>query len=242
MGSGKYGAVSGAIGRMQMMNNISEHLAAVKTTAYKRGKMNFEAELGEANSGLASKGVNYTRVSREVIDFTPGNLEFTGNPLHLAINGDGFFQVQRDDGSIGYVRKGSFQLNADGQLIDNSNRPLLTVDGAPINLPHANVDIAPDGSIYADGAELAQIGLFQFADNSVLQRVGEGLFQPSDGSQPLLHPNPQMIQKNIETSNVDMMREMVRMTSNLRAFEATQKALSIYRDMDSKGAEIGLVQ
>ena len=65
---------------------------------------------------------------------------------------------------------------------------------------------------------------------------------PSDGSQPLLHPSPQLIQNNIETSNVDMMREMVRMTTNLRTFEATQKALRIYSDMGSKGAEIGLLQ
>ena len=242
MASGKYGAVSGALGRMQMMENISEHLAAVKTTAYKRSKVSFAAELGEANSGLASKAVNYSRVTREVIDFTPGHLEFTGDPLNLAINGDGFFQVERSDGSQGYVRKGSFQLDPEGRLIDSNQRPVLSVDGAPINLPHANVDIAPDGSIYADGAEVAQLGLFQFADNAVLQRAGEGLFQPSDGSQPLQHPNPQMIQKNVEGSNVDMMREMVRMTSNLRTFEATQKALKIYSDMDSKAAEIGLVQ
>jgi flagellar basal body rod protein FlgG len=109
-------------------------------------------------------------------------------------------------------------------------------------LPHTDVDIAPDGSIYADGAEVAQIGLFQFENNEVLQRAGEGLFLPNDGSQPTQHINPQIIQKNIETSNVDMMREMVRMTTNLRTFEAIQKALKIYGDMGSKGAEIGLVQ
>lgn len=242
MGSGKYGAVSGAIGRMQMMDNISAHLAAVKSTAYKRSKISFEAELGEANSGLASKGVNYARVGKEVIDFSPGQLEFTGNPLHVAINGDGFFQVQREDGSTGYSRNGSFQLNAEGQLIDSSKRPVLTVDGAPVVLPHSDIDIAPDGSIYADGAEVAQLGLFQFEDTAVLQRAEEGLFLPNDGSQPTQHSNPQLIQKNIETSNVNMMREMVRMTTNMRTFEATQKALKIYSDMGSKGAEIGLVQ
>lgn len=242
MGSGKYGAVSGAIARMQMMENISEHLAGVKTTAYKRGKVSFEAELGEANSGLASKSVNYTRVTGEVIDFTPGNLEFTGNPLHLAINGDGFFQVERADGSTGYTRKGSFQLNPDGQLIDTNNRLILSANGGPITLPHTEVDIAPDGSIYADGAEVAQVGLFQFENNSVLQRAGEGMFQAVDGTEPDLHESPQMLQKNIETSNVDMMKAMVRMTSNKRTFEATQKALRIYSDMDKKAAEIGSVQ
>ncbi len=248
MGSGKYGAISGAISRMQMMENISEHLAATKTTAYKRSKVSFEAQLGEANSGMASMGVNYARVTREVIDFTPGHLEFTGNPLHLAITGDGFFQVEREDGSSGYSRKGSFQLDPDGQLVDSNQRPVLTADGAPITLPYPEVDIAVDGSIYTKGdkgvpaVKIAQVGLFQFEDNSVLQRAGDGLFQPSDDSRPVQHPAPQLVQKNVEGSNVDMMREMVRMTNNKRTFEATQKALRIYSEMGKKMADIGLIQ
>lgn len=68
------------------------------------------------------------------------------------------------------------------------------------------------------------------------------MFQSNNGIEPEEHPNPQMIQGNLEGSNIDMMRTMVRMTSNLRAFEATQKALKIYSEMDSKSAEIGLVQ
>ena len=198
--------------------------------------------MGEANSGLASKSVNYARTTAEQVDFTPGQMEFTGNPLHMAINGDGFFQVERPDGSTGYSRSGSFQLDPEGQLIDSHRRLVLSADGGPIALTHSEVDIAPNGSIYADGAQVGQIGLFQFADNSVLQRAGEGIFQARDNSQPAVHPNPQMIQKNIETSNVDMMKAMVRMTTNTRTFEATQKALRIYSDMSSKSIELGLLQ
>lgn len=242
MGSGKYGAVSGMIGRMQMMENISEHLSAVKTHSYKKGMPSFEATLAEANSGMATKGVNYTRVSGQTIDFSPGQLEYTGSPLHMALNGDGFFQVLQDDGSFGYTRKGAFKLNAEGTLINGNGQQVMSADGVPLVLPSPAVDIAADGNIWYEGKQVGQIGIFQFADNAILQRGQGSIFLPADGSQPEAHPHPQLAQNNLETSNVDMMQSMVRMTANLRAFEATQKALKVYNDMDSKAAELGLVQ
>ncbi len=242
MSSGKYGAISGAVGRMQMLENISEHLAAVKTPGYKKGMVTFEAKLGEATSGLATNATNYSRLTEQQIDFTPGHLEFSGDSLDLAINGDGFFQIQRTDGSFGYARKGNFQLDGEGQLVDTNGLPVMGAGGGAIILPHPNVDILADGSIWADQEQIGQVGLFRFVDTSILQRAGGEMFQPVDNTQPELHPDPQIVQKNLEASNIDMMQTMVRMTSNLRAFEATQKALKIYSDMDAKAAEVGLVQ
>ncbi|NOQ50692.1 MAG: flagellar hook-basal body complex protein [Desulfuromonadaceae bacterium] len=242
MGDGKYGAVAGLIGRMQMMDNISEHLAATRTHAYKKGVPTFHAELAEAQSGMASKGVNFVRVSGETIDFTPGQLEFTGEPLHVGINGDGFFQIEQADGTFGYTRRGTFKLDPEGVLIDGNNQPVMSAGGGAMTLPGPDVDIASDGNIWYNGEQIARIAVFQFDDNAILQRAPKGIFLPSDGSQPEPHPAPQLVQNNLETSNVDMMRTMVRMNVNLRAFEATQKALRIYSDMGSKAAEIGLVQ
>lgn len=243
MGSGKYGAVSGMMGRMKMLDNISEHLAATKTFSYKKGLKVFEARLAEANSGMATKGVNYVRTTpKEYIDFTPGELEYSGNPLNMAINGDGFFQVQRDDGTLAYTRKGSFQINAEDLLVDAHGNQVMSSEGGPIPLTSPDVTIAPDGTIWFEGAQLAQIAVYQFEDNSILQRAGSSLFAPSDGSVPALHPDPEIAQNNLETSNVDMMQTTVRMTANLREFEAIQKALRVYSDMDSKAQDIGLVQ
>lgn len=242
MASGKYGAVSGMVTRMQMMENISEHMAAVKTYSYKKGVPTFEATLAEANSGMASKALNYARVSGEAIDFSPGQLEVSGSPLHVAINGDGFFQVQRDDGTLAYTRKGGFQLNSEGLLVDALGRRVMSLGGEQLLLPSPDVTISQDGSIWYEQQQIGQIGIYKFADNSILQRAETGLFVPSDGSNPEPHPEPQLAQHNLETSNVDMMRTTVRMTSNLRAFEAMQKALRVYSDMGSKASEIGLVQ
>lgn len=242
MADGKYGAVAGLVGRMQMMNNISEQLASVKTYAYKKGVPTFQAQLAEAQSGMATKGVNFVRVAEETIDFTPGQLEYTGEPLHVGINGDGFFQVEQADGSLAFSRKGTFKLDAEGTLINTDGRPVMSAGGGSITLPSPDVDIAPDGAIWYNAEPIAQIAVFKFEDTSILQRAPGSLFLPSDGSQPEPHPKPQLVQNNLEGSNVDMMQAMVRMTANLRAFEATQKALQIYSKMGAKAAEIGLVQ
>lgn len=242
MGDLKYGAVSGLIGRMQMMENISEQLSAIKAHSYKKGVPTFESELAEANSGMASKAINFSRVSGETIDFTPGQLEYTGDPLNVAINGDGFFQVQQADGDFGFTRKGLFKLDAAGTLVDPNGQQVMSAGGGPITLPSPDVEISPDGNIWYDGAQIAQIAVYQFEDNAVLDRAPGSLFLPRDGSQPTLLADPQLAQNNLESSNVDMMQAMVRMTANLRAFESLQKALRVYSDMDAKASDIGSVQ
>jgi flagellar basal body rod protein FlgG len=241
MPSGKYGAISGAVGRMEMMNNISEHLAAAKTPGYKKGITTFAAKLGEATSGMATKATNYTEIAKEQIDFTPGVLEYSGDPLDVAINGDGFFQIQRPDGSFGYTRKGNFQLNGDGQLLDSNGYQVMGT-GGPLTLETPEVDIMPDGAIWDGDEQVGQLAVYEFEDTSVLQRAGDEMFVAADGTEPQLHAEPQLVQQSLEASNINMMREMVRMTTNQRAFDATQKALSIYSEMDSKASDIGLIQ
>jgi flagellar basal body rod protein FlgG len=242
MSSGKYGAISGAVARMQMLENISEHLAAAKTPGYKKGMVTFAARLGEASSGMATQATNYSRLTRQEIDFSPGHLEPSGDPLDLAIEGDGFFRIQRPDGSFGYARKGNFQLNGDGVLVDSNSLPVMGAGAGEIVLPHSDVDILEDGSIWADGEQFGQVGLFRFADTSVLQRAPGDMFVPETGVEPEPHPDPLILQKKLEAANINMMKTMTRMTANLRAFEATQKALKIYSDMGSKAAEIGTIQ
>ncbi len=242
MSSGKYGALSGAVSRMHMLDNISEHLAAVKTPGYKKGMVTFESRLNEASSGMATNGGNYTRLTEKEIDFTPGPLENSGHPLHLAINGTGFFRIQLQDGSFGYARKGNFQLNGDGQLVNTDGLPVMGKSGREIVLPHSDVDIGSDGTIWADQKRVGQVGLFHFEDTSMLHKIRGEMFQSDNGIEPELHPAPEIVQGSLEGSNVDMMAVMALMVLNLRTFEATERCLKIYNDMDSKSAEIGAVQ
>jgi flagellar basal body rod protein FlgG len=153
-----------------------------------------------------------------------------------------FFQVQREDGSFGYTRKGLFEMNGEGVLTDANGQPVLAAGGGEIVLPSPDIEIAPDGNIWYQGEEIGQIAVFKFEDNSILQRDQGSMFVPENGIQPELHPTPQVSQGNLEGSNVNVMRSMAQMTSNLRTFEAMQKALKIYSNMGSKASEIGLVQ
>ncbi len=242
MADGKYAALSGAIARMQNLDIISERLAAVKTPGYKKGTIAFSARLNEATSGMATNGTNFVNMTGQKIDFTLGHMEHSGGSLDVAINGDGFFQMQRPDGEFVYTRVGSFKLNPEGQIYGNQGYPLMGVDGREIILPHSDVVIRVDGTIWADDVQIAQIGLYLFEDNDILRRAGHGMFVAADETEPELHPEPEMIQKNLESSNVNMMEEMNRMVANMRAFEATQKALKIYSDMNAKATEMGLLQ
>lgn len=242
MPSGKYGAVSGAVARMQMLNNISEHLASAKTPGYKKGVVTFEARLGEATSGMATKATNFSRLTNEEIDFTSGHIEFSGDTLDLAINGDGFFQIQRTDGSTGYTRKGNFQLDSGGKLINTDGFAVLNEAGGELILPNPDVDILQDGTIWDGETQVGKVGLYHFEDTSSLRKAGDEMFESSDDTQPVAHADPQIVQFNLESSNINMIKEMSHMTANMRAFEATQKALKIYSDMDRNAAQVGLVQ
>ncbi len=242
MADGKYAAISGAVARMHKLDNISEHLASARTPGYKKGAVTFAARLGEATSGLASNATNFTGLTAHKIDFSPGHMEHSGNPLDVAINGEGFFQILRPDGEFGYTRKGSFQLNGDGLLIDSNGYPVTGPNGEDIILDRSDIDILSNGSIWIDEQQVAQIGLFLFDDNGLLQRAGQGHFVPVGDVAPQPHPEPEIVQHSLEGSNVNLMEEMARMTSNLRAFEANQKALKTYSDMNAKATEMGLVQ
>lgn len=241
MADGRYAAISGAVARMDKLNTISEHLASARTPGYKKGAVTFAARLSEATSGLASNATNFTGLAGHQIDFSHGQLEHSGKPLDVAVNGEGFFQIQRPGGDFGYTRKGSFQLNGDGLLIDSNGYAVTGPDGEEIILDRQDVDILGDGTIWIEGQQVAQIGLFLFDDKRLLQRGGQDLFAPVGDAEAQLHPEPEIIQHSLEGSNVNLMEEMARMTANLRAFEATQSVLKTYSKMGSKATEIGLI-
>ncbi len=242
MADGKYAALSGAIARMHKLDNISEHLASARTPGYKKGTVTFAARLGEATSGMATNATNYTGLTAHQIDFSPGYIEHSGNPLDVAINGEGFFQIQRPEGEFAYTRKGSFQLNGEGLLIDSNGYAVTGPNGEEIILDRPDFDILGDGTVWIEDEQVAQIGLFLFEDTGLLQRAGQDLFVALEDAAPEIHPQPQMIQSSLEGSNVNLMEEMALMTANLRAFEATQKALKTYSDMNAKATELGLLQ
>ncbi|TVR60630.1 MAG: flagellar basal-body rod protein FlgG [Candidatus Competibacteraceae bacterium] len=241
-------AKTGLDAQQTRMSVVSHNLANVSTTGFKRGRAQFEdllyqnvrqvggqtAQNNQLPSGLAL-GTGVRTVSTAKL-FTQGNVIQTGNDLDLAINGRGFFQVQLPDGTVSYTRAGAFQINADGQLV-TSNGYLLQPE---ITLPPGaqSVTVGRDGIFnvqIAGEAAPQQVGNLQTADfinPAGLQAIGENLFLESvaSGAPQVGEPGANglglIMQGALESSNVNVVEELVDMIETQRAYEMNSKAIS----------------
>ncbi|HRD65769.1 MAG TPA: flagellar basal-body rod protein FlgG [Candidatus Competibacter sp.] len=241
-------AKTGLDAQQTRMSVISHNLANASTAGFKRGRAQFEDLLyqnvrqtgsqSSQNTQLPSglmlgTGVRTTSTAKI---FTQGNLVQTGNPLDLAISGRGFFQVQLPDGTAAYTRDGSFQINADGQIVTANGYLLQPQITLPANAQ--NVTIGSDGTVSAKipnqpaPSQAGTIQITDFVNPAGLQAVGENLFVESAASGSPQDGNPgtnglgSITQGSLETSNVNVVEEMVDMIETQRAYEVNSKAIS----------------
>ncbi|MFC4297930.1 flagellar basal-body rod protein FlgG [Castellaniella hirudinis] len=230
------------------MDVISNNLANVNTTGFKRSRAVFEdlmyqtmrqpgAAVGAANqlpSGLQI-GTGARVVATERIH-TDGGLKETGNALDVAILGKGFLQVEMPDGSFAYTRDGSIQRDQNGMLVTAGGYPIQPGINIPDNA--LSISISRDGtvSVTQPGAagtnvEVGQLQLSTFINPTGLQSMGENLYLETDASGPanLLQPGLDgagtLMQNYVETSNVNVAEELVNMITTQRAFEMNSKAV-----------------
>lgn len=241
-------AKTGLESQQTNMDVISNNLANVNTTGFKRGRAVFEdlmyqtlrqpgAQVGAANqlpTGLQI-GTGVRTVATERIH-TQGNLRDTGNSLDIAIQGRGFLQVEMPDGTVAYTRDGSLQVDQEGQLVTAGGYPIQP----PINIPDnaLTISIARDGtvSVTQPGAagtnvEVGQLELTTFINPAGLQSAGENLYIETDASGPANFAQPGLdgaglvLQNYVETSNVNVAEELVNMITTQRAYEMNSKAV-----------------
>ncbi len=173
------------------------------------------------------------------VNYSQGTLKETGLTLDFAIQGDGFFAIQTDNG-VEYTRSGSFMLNEQGQLTLAGQGTVLGVDGQPITLSTDQIRADEAGRIFTqDGAYQGQLGVYTFADNAQLAKGTSGLFQ-ANGQQAQLQGQPQVMWKYVEESNVDMLQEMSRMLTAQRALQSGAQVLKLYDGVLTKAtSQIG---
>jgi flagellar basal-body rod protein FlgG len=242
-----WAAKTGLDAQQTRMTVVSNNLANVNTSGYKKGRAVFEdllyqnvTQVGAATSqdttapsGL-SLGTGVRVVATEKL-YTQGNLVQTGNPLDLAVQGRGFFQIALPDGTLGYTRDGSFQLSAEGELVTASGyrvEPGISIpDGAQ------SVTIGADGTVsvqVAGQASPTQVGTLQlvdFVNPAGLQARGENLLLESAASGPAQAGTPgldglgTLAQGSLESSNVNVVEELVSMIETQRAYEMNSKAI-----------------
>ena len=224
---------------------ISNNLANVNTTGYKKSKIEFQDLLyenirspgSEQGNGLqlptglqighGARAVATTRV------FTEGELTQTGERLDLAIQGDGFFQVTMPDGTLAYTRDGSLKTDADGRIITSDG---LTVQNGfqPVPAGTTSVNIAANGQVTmtgSNGTQNSQVTLVRFANPAGLQSIGRNLYleTPASGTPETGNPDENgygsLQQGYVEMSNVKVVEEMVNMIVAQRAYEVNSKAV-----------------
>ncbi len=246
MVSGKYSALAGAISREQAIANISGNLANVSTTGYKRSTMSFESLLRGEQQKTNAKGINYSRVGKNSTDFASGPLKETGNPLDIAIHGEGFLKVEGKNG-VAYTRRGDLLISSDDILRTRSGLKVLDEANGEIVIPDSStskVSINNAGMITLVGADgtrsiVGRLAVVNFDDPSKLKREEDTTFSLEAGTQEILIEEPYIVAGSLEVSNVNMIEEMTGMIRNYRTFETLHKVLTSYSDISQKQSELG---
>ena len=240
-------AKTGLDAQQTRMNVISNNLANVNTTGFKRDRAVFEDLLyqnvrqaggqtdatSQAPTGLML-GTGVRVVATEKLH-GQGNMVNSQNPLDVAIAGEGFFQIAQADGTIAYTRDGNFKLSATGQLVTSNGallQPAITVPNTA-----ASITVGRDGTVSVElntGGQqvLGQVQIARFVNPSGLQSMGQNLMKesPASGTPQVLKPGQTgagtLMQGTLEASNVNVVEEMVNMIETQRAYEINSKAIS----------------
>jgi flagellar basal-body rod protein FlgF len=161
----------------------------------------------------------------------PGVLQGTGNPFHLAIEGDGFFVIKTARGER-YTRNGGFTMKADGTVITAEGDALLA-DGGPLQLTDANFEVTADGTVRSDNNEVGKLRIVRFVDGAKAVKEGANLFRSEAGNVAAVS-DARVVQGNLEQSNVSPIDSMVALITINRQFEAYERAMKMMDSMTEK--------
>ena len=203
---------------------IANNLANMNTTGFKGGKMMFVEHLVRSRGGERVFGdkIAYVRDIATVRDLSEGGIKGTGNPLDLAIHGDGYFAIETLTGEQ-YTRNGSFRLDDAGQLVTKNGDPVLSDGGEPFffSPDETNIDISRDGTVSTSNGQLGRLRVVQFENQHALRETAGGMF--TSEAAPLDVENPQIVQNALESSNVEPIIEMTRLIETHRTYKSIQK-------------------
>ena len=244
MNIGLYQGASSLAALERWQEMVSQNIGAASVPGFKKSEMSFEAVLGgvqrNASGGGFGKEVNDSMPRQSTqISMIPGELRSTGNELDFAIQGAGFFQIQKPDGQTGYTRDGQFRLSPDRTIVTSQGFPVLG-DGGPITLRPGGgrVSINEEGTIVQGDTQVGKLAVYDFADPSKLRRMGDGLLGLSEpGVQPTTIERPMILGGSLESSNVSPLREMISLISISRAYEANQRLILANNETSEKAIQ-----
>ena len=262
MWRGLYTAATGMVAEAVRTDSIANNLANANTTGYKRDdvideefhpmlmrRINDRSKqdvtsfkgfsvggqapvVGKLGLGAYTAGI--------ATDHAQGDMQTTGNPLDLAISGQGYFAVQTPQG-VRYTRDGNFYRAANGQLSTVNGQAVLDDTNQPITIPEetASISVGTKGEVYADNQQIGQLQFVQFAGAQAVLKQGNNLYYPQNNAQPQA-ASGEIQQGMLERSNVNTVNEMVNLIANYRVYEANSKAVTTQDSMLDKSVnEVG---
>jgi len=246
-------AATGMDSQQHMLDTISNNLANVNTTGFKKSRANFQDLLYQnirapglqaTNGTITPSGIQIGNGSKLVSvekSFEEGAVKITNKETDLAISGKGFFRVQMTDGSVAYTRDGTFRRSADGRLVTAEGLPMVPEIVVPPNTLNLNIGI--DGTVSAkvngelEPRSLGQVQVANFINPAGLHALGRNLYAqtPASGepivSVPGENGTGNVEQGQLESSNVNIVEEMVQMIMGQRAYELNSKVMKTADEM-----------
>ena len=239
MDSGSYAAFSGWLARSQALDLAASNLANAGTAGYRAQRDYFRSAIlgpdalrSQLNTTVNAFGV----LGGSRLDLTQGALTPTGNPLDVAIEGDGFFAIRTQQG-IRYTRAGQFMRAQDGTLTTQAGEAVLDAREQPVRVPAGPLVIGADGAVSVNGAIAGRLALVGFPDASMLTAEGAGRYAAAGAAQPtaargVLH------QGSLEASNQDVIQGSLQLVLMQRQAEMMEKAVSLFsNDLDKTASE-----
>ena len=265
-------AANGMLALMDMNDNTANNLANVNTVGYKKGSLRFKDVMQSAvysqegsilrndsnrylgNISCGSQSMQYTH------DFSQGALTKTSNPYDVAIEGDGFFKIQDDNGNVSYTRNGSFVVDRGYWLKTKQGEYVLDINNRKIRMipedmedetvfrDRKDIVIAENGNIeinsYNQKIPLQTIGVWDFSDKDDLFEVGDAKFIPRDTvNNPELRSEKFTVQQGmLELSNSNVIKEMINTINTTRNYESLTKLVSTNSDMLTTAVSVGRIR
>ncbi|HTY37989.1 MAG TPA: flagellar basal-body rod protein FlgG [Bacteroidota bacterium] len=246
-------AATGMLAQQMNVDLISHNLANVNTTGFKKSRAEFQDLMYQTIKASATSSDGQTQEATEiqigngtmpaavVKSFSQGDVQPTNNPLDLAIQGEGFIQIRRPDGTIAYTRDGSLKISGEGQLVTSQGD--IVEPGISVGTDTASITIAKDGTIEATTVgqttptKIGQLELAKFVNPGGLKAIGNNLLVETPASgKPILGTAGaegfgDLTEGSLEASNVDVVEEMISMIVAQRAYEINSKTVKTVEDM-----------
>jgi flagellar basal-body rod protein FlgG len=248
-----YSAATGMMAQEMQIDTISNNLANVNTTGYKKVRVDFQDLIYQTmrNAGTpTSAGTEIpnpiqvglgTKVASTQRIFSSGEYEQTDNPLDMLIEGDGFFQITMPDGTIAYTRDGSFKRDSQGKVVTSDGYSLSPEITIPSTATAINISSDGTVSVTTSGSttpqNIGQLTLAKFINPGGLESMGKNLFRPTAASGEAITNTPGLegfgtiAQGFLEMSNVQVVSELVNMITAQRAYEVNSKAIKVVDEM-----------